>query len=325
MGKFWGEKSQRYPRFLGIEIECGLDRIHTSLRIWEKKWGGDIKGDGSVHVENKSYSSQEIVSGPARGEKFVEQVTEMCKALNASGAAVDRSCGYHCHVDVREATDANLIAIQHAYIRAEPALYGIVARSRRDNHYSKALAFAHGSRKLREIFKSGTVKEKMDKFDTIYYGSLANAQRIKTGRLRSESRYHGLNVNSIPLHGTVEFRLHQGTVNPTKILMWAAICSAIVQYGMTHTDEDVARLRGSSIAVLEQIIGDPEIIAWTRMRRIYFHDQERKGRGLKPRKIPQKILADMRSVPTVPSENGEGEQSQRTGRNRWEDRNNVNM
>jgi hypothetical protein len=304
-----------------VEIECGLDRIHTSLRVWEKKWGGDIKSDGSVHVDGKSYSNQEIISSPARGEKLVEQIQEMCKSLHASGAAVDRSCGYHCHVDVRDMNDAQILAVQRAYIRAEPALYGLVARSRRDNTYSKALGFSFGAKRLRELFKNAkSTAEKVDRFDAMFYGSLERAKDCKINRRRSESRYHGLNVSSIPIHGTIEFRLHQGTVNPTKILMWAAICSALVEYGRTHTDEDVASIRGSAISVLEKVIGDPEVVAWSRARRIYFHQQERTSRGLKPARIPQKVLADIRNVPNVPSESGENEQSHRTGRNSWEGR-----
>jgi hypothetical protein len=97
-----------------------------------------------------------------------------------------------------------------------------------------------------------------------------------------------MNLNAIYVHGTIEFRLHHGTVNPTKIRMWTAVCEAIVQFCYGKTEQEVRAIRGSNTEFLEKIIGDEEVIAWTRARRLLFANMNRQHHGLVPLAKPVK-------------------------------------
>ncbi len=55
-------------------------------------------------------------------------------------------------------------------------------------------------------------------------------------------RYFGLNVKAAFEHGTIEFRLHGGTVESQKIIAWGAICASILDYAKTAKIEDLTDL-----------------------------------------------------------------------------------
>ena len=304
-GKFWGTPNERYPYHLGVEVECGVSSYHSTFNLAKKKWGAVVVGDGSLRDLS---TPLELCTSPACGTDFVTQITELCAGLKASKGIVNRSCGLHIHINCRDMTTAQIVNVIYGYTRIEPAFYMLVSRSRRNEHYSKALMQAFGVKKVRNIFDKGTATEKMDKIDEMIYGSREVARDVKRRRAKyCEARYHGLNINSLPLHGTLEFRHHQGTTNPTKILMWAAVVSAVVHYGATHTQEEIKSLGGSPIRVLEKMIGDKEVVAWTRLRRRYFIDEDRKVRGLPPIRRPQKVRAEggVYQFPVLETERGE--------------------
>ena len=48
----------------------------------------------------------------------------------------------------------------------------------------------------------------------------------------NDTRYHGLNLHARVYLGTIEFRYHSGTNNPTKIKNWITICQSIVEKGI---------------------------------------------------------------------------------------------
>ena len=53
-----------------------------------------------------------------------------------------------------------------------------------------------------------------------------NPRQPAGGSGGSEGRYYKINFAALDLHGTVEFRQHQGTLNPTKAIMWGRVCAA---------------------------------------------------------------------------------------------------
>ena len=48
----------------------------------------------------------------------------------------------------------------------------------------------------------------------------------------NEARYCGLNLHSRYYHGSIEFRLHSGTINKKKIVNWISICNIIIEKGI---------------------------------------------------------------------------------------------
>jgi len=48
----------------------------------------------------------------------------------------------------------------------------------------------------------------------------------------NDARYCGLNLHSRYFHGSLEFRLHSGTLSKTKIVNWIRILNAIIEKGI---------------------------------------------------------------------------------------------
>lgn len=277
-----GEASKVFPRYVGVEIECGWesgqDREERALTEVVKRWKGSIQEDGSVSVSSRD---REITTSPAQGDALREQVVEICKRLGALGAKVNNTCGLHAHINAKDLTWGQILGVVRAYLHIEPALYLMVPESRR-GHYSKPWGTTlHDA----EVFDGGTIRDRENRLGAAMYGSLAEYERIKRGPYKHEARYHGLNLNSLLLYGTIEFRLHSGTVDSSKILNWASICSAIVEWGRIRGERSVKALGGSTPwESLEKIVlsvtGNMETVKYMRARRDKFQGKIRKERGL---------------------------------------------
>jgi hypothetical protein len=131
-----------------------------------------------------------------------------------------------------------------------------------------------------EVFDRGSIEERSNRLDAALYGSVAEAAECRRDPYKCDCRYYGLNFNAIMLYGTVEFRLHHGTVNVDKIKKWAAVCSAIVEYAATHSEKQVSAMKGSAFEILLRVINDKEVVTWIKARRDYFAYNKRKGAGL---------------------------------------------
>jgi hypothetical protein len=103
------------------------------------------------------------------------------------------------------------------------------------------------------------------------------------------------------LYGTVEFRIHQGTVNPEKILAWAATCSAIVHYAATHDEAQIEQLRGSPFEILKKVVRFKRVVKWLELRRAHFALQRAEMIGLaKSKTMPdQELSEDMNAARVV--------------------------
>ena len=75
-------------------------------------------------------------------------------------------------------------------------------------------------------------------------------QKLKEGKIpggyhgpRSAVRYKGLNLHSYYHRGTLEFRHHQGTVDPMDLFMWPLVCGWFVEIVSRASDREAARWR----------------------------------------------------------------------------------
>lgn len=51
---------------------------------------------------------------------------------------------------------------------------------------------------------------------------------LRKKTLQPKTKYYGLNKMALKEHGTIEVRMHQGSINPVQIRMWVALLSKIV-------------------------------------------------------------------------------------------------
>ena len=192
-------------KMVGVEIECfiptrcfsiigdhdDLDDDYFYCKKLAKLFdalnlkGVSVTEDGSLYSSNKKQFGAEVkvlfnVNNPEVLQKTLE-------VLNMLGASVNRSCGLHVHVDVR-----NLPMAKHRkhkmknLIKLLPVMGSLVPNYRCEGEYSN-----------------------------IYHSSWT-ADQDKNSALTLNNRLK-----------TIEFRLHQGTLDYKRIIAWVKFCHAL--------------------------------------------------------------------------------------------------
>jgi hypothetical protein len=182
----------------GITCES-QDYNHATASVWKAVRDGSLP-DGS----------SEIVS-PILEPSRLNEMKTVTRALLNAGARVTRSAGFHAHFGFdRIGKDgvANLVMNWEAMHDFTDLL---VAPSRRLNGAS----YRWCQRFSAERAESWAERIRDERLD---FGSL--------------DRYYSLNLASVARHGTVEFRLHQGTLNGAKASAWVEYLTAFVNHSM---------------------------------------------------------------------------------------------
>ncbi len=190
-----------FGRYLGIEIECLIPRTadyrsSESFAAWIKdKSGQKIKylsvvddgslrpGDGFFSVELRLLTMKDDFSN----------LKQTCDLLRTIGAKVNKSCGLHVHLDMRQPEDD--VALDTMNLKARrignslDILKLMIPSSRRENSFCK----------------------------------------LSVGRVDSSDRYYAVNKSSFNKHKTLEIRLHSGTTNYKKIKNWCELLLALAE------------------------------------------------------------------------------------------------
>jgi hypothetical protein len=152
------------------------------------------------------------------------QLMAGCAALTALHPQINRSCGLHVHVDVRDYTWRELQALLRLWVRYEPVWFELTPPGRRSNSYCAP---------LRRSKWTGT--------DHQYYASYVQPA-LTASNEDSFNRYvreiagmrGALNLTHWFFNHRIEFRLHSGTVNYDKIRRWIMLLCTIVQRAKNH-------------------------------------------------------------------------------------------
>jgi hypothetical protein len=307
--KFLGDATPMFQRHAGVEIEFGYDE-GSDARPFNKavrKWGCHPHADGSIRDYGKTC---EVSTPPARGDVFVEMMTEVCETLRTMGARANKSCGLHVHVNVKDLTGLQLLGLIRLYAKVEQGLYSVVAPSRYRADYCKPWGSDFEFAKVLDL--KATVAERSDRLDSLLYGTLGEAKKIKANKVKHNVRYHGLNLNSIILYGTLEFRLHHGTTNLQKILNWTAVCQALIAYAVEHDEATIKGLSGDPFEMLCHVVKEKPLVRWLRLRREHFSKTSLAERGLGKAPNP---MADHEESEACPGQPGQHDPAHDTNPN----------
>lgn len=205
-------------RYVAAEIEVdGMESNGSTVDRIVNSWSASVVEDGSL-----SGSGFEINTAPASGDRFLEQIHQLGKALKDGEAKITRSCGLHVHIDARDFTFKNIQSLIYLYAHVEDALYAMQPEARRSSSYAKRCGKGYV-----EALARGTDPE--SELDYHLYGtkdkeSLSYEKKDKYGR----ARYSALNLHSWFYRGTVECRLHSGSANARKIASWGVLWALIL-------------------------------------------------------------------------------------------------
>lgn len=200
---------------VGIEIECMYEDyrdVYTPSN-WSRQY------DGSINRED-GYDSVELVSSPADGNYLWETINNAIRWRDSMGAIVNRSCGLHVHFNSLEFNARQVAMIALVYKKFEEMLKGMMPKSRQNSNWCRDMSLDYS-----ELL---SIREEQDLIDR-YYGMMDSYPSTDK---YNDARYCGMNIHSRYFHGTIEFRLHSGTINREKITNWIKILNKIVVLGL---------------------------------------------------------------------------------------------
>lgn len=202
---------------------------HDTTDTWKAVPDGSLQGD--------AYSA-EIVS-PILNDERLNEARTVSRALLKAGARVNTSTGFHVHMGYEQIGLQSLSRLVVNYYTAHPIFAKMVAPSRT----------ANGGSRWCKVLTLEQAHDTADRLNNI----------INLNSFNNFDRYFSLNLNSIARHGTIEFRLHQGTLNGTKALAWVNFLTSMVNFSMSGLMLNEALYHGTD--GVERITQLPDLLA----------------------------------------------------------------
>jgi hypothetical protein len=188
---FLNKSPRTNEKHIGIELEFIAPKSRSDLGVMLVQAGlGNyvtLKGDGSIRIDKEGFNAHELTACIPESERKVI-ISKIAAVLKEAGALINKSCGFHVHLDMRSRDRAkafsNLVSAQNVFYAMNP-------KSRKENHFCKK-----------------TLSKDLDKE-------------------RSGSRYKGVNATALGKYGTLEIRIHSGTVDEVKINNWVDLLISV--------------------------------------------------------------------------------------------------
>jgi hypothetical protein len=207
--------AQWLTRKFGLRTE-DMNYTHEVVEHTKLVTDGSLSGGTGV----------EIVSPPLHQHEIRSYLSKLTSGIRGI-MGVNRSTGLHVHVEIiGDEQDGSNIGDESRVVGAVAVAYGyfqdainkMVSRSRRNNgSYCGEMGYAYNYFKA---YRSGGLAfERMPLRDALK--NVFNIMHDYDYHRMSEHRYQAVNPTSLRKYGTVEFRQHQGTTNPTKIDAWS--------------------------------------------------------------------------------------------------------
>lgn len=229
------------PRFrkFGVELEvilkneAALNSISRDLNTYfnvntesynhrlSSSW--KITTDGSLHPRNSCELGREFVSPPFTSEEGFEQIKRVCSTLSEYNTYVNKTCGFHVHIDASGMTAKHIARLLKLYTDFEGYIDTMHAPSRRgpNSYYCRTI-------------------------DSLYLRASERATSVREIANSCSVRYCKVNLQAYLRHGTVEFRQHSGTINKNKIIHWVKFCMAMMDFAQSNkswrTSDDLLSL-----------------------------------------------------------------------------------
>jgi len=188
----------------GIELETSSIGIGTAQAALDRAglaW--ECKPDGTNGVDAEAVS-------PILNDGTLNETLTAARALARAGATVNKQTGYHVHLGADYYGVNAIAALVHNWYTAANGIGALVAKSRLSNRYCL---------------------HSLSERDIDYWGETIRNNHINNNAV-STGRFMSLNLNSYDRHGTIEFRLHHGTLNGKKIEAWAKFCESLASFSL---------------------------------------------------------------------------------------------
>lgn len=189
-----------------------------------------LKGDGSIRPSEGSTGFEIAVCMPR--SELLEITERVCKVLTAVEAKVNKTCGFHVHLDMRNKTEPERDRIFSNLVSAQKILYQMMPPSR----------------------KLGTGSSSRS-------GGYSKPNRSKDYYSNLHDRYVGINALAYSKFRTLEVRLHSGTTDYVKIISFILILEAIV-----NKQDEIKRATSTVSGFVKQFSIPSELASYIQAR-----------------------------------------------------------
>jgi hypothetical protein len=235
---FQEKKPQTKDNYIGCEIEffCDLNQEDLSFKLFEHGLGKNVclKTDGSIRTEDGMYPHEVTIL--AKEKDIYEVIEQVSKVLLAANAKVNKSCGMHVHLDMR---NRDHVVAFHNLVSAQNILFAMNPFSRQSGSYCK--------------------RQETKVFNEAINGG---------GR---DMRYFGINATAHAKHNTIEVRIHSGTVQASKINNWIKLLLLI-----TNKKEAIKRAASTLRGFIKQYDVDAELGMYIASRMAMFVGEDKR-------------------------------------------------
>ena len=209
----------RHAYKYGVEIECLINSYTKPISSFIDMMQGlgvDVGEDGSIKTITSNYQGLELRTPPLNLKNTCDLLEKVGEISREFRIEVNDSCGLHVHTsNPKFFENINLRKILGLWVAMEDVFFATQPESRLNSNYCK--------RRLASYAVAGFPKLPAEK-----------AKLVST--MGASDRYFALNFASLRQHGTIECRLHAGTINATKITNWIKLLTAFYNYALYSYD-----------------------------------------------------------------------------------------
>lgn len=231
-------KTMGLTQCFGVELETSVcERFNNdNLEYFHCKHDGSI--DGREYVS----------AGKMCGDDGINAIESFLIKADRAGFKVNKKCGYHLHLDSENFSGDELSRIIHAYLNHAQEWRSLVSESRRENSFCKA------------------INPPIDLTYIMENGAIVKDKQHLAGQSGYLDRYKWLNIAAMRSHGTIEIRLHSGTLDRDKVVNWIKAHLAFWEY---YRREEVDNFR-SLFSVFDAVDSSHELSKFYKMRQRKF-------------------------------------------------------
>lgn len=269
---YWEHTEPRYggrsfkdigsKRTYGVELEVSATKKQPQMSD-ELKGRWTAKGDASLPRTGVEFASTVL-----RGDEGLRTIADLCQYAAENKWSVDACSGFHLHIGVNDLDSTKQAAVAMGYLMTHELWCQLVAPSRGQSKYCAGL------RLQPEVANTLTAPIVMQ---TIIDPNTAHDYR--------QPRRVWCNWHSLRAHGTVEIRLHQGTLVYEKIANWIKAHTRFVDWCVAQETHKAvfAALKPCRKDARKQLLflsqaawKDREMGAWFRARSEKLHGDRSK-------------------------------------------------